>query len=91
MRETMSCWRRLIEYSMKLHGETFEDIVGHAPDTKSWMDVPFDDGYGSQQGCPFTLWTKNRVYFPLCYDGSEWVGSAPRNPCDEEMGHQGGG
>ena len=32
----------------------------------------------------------NWVYFPICYDGAEWVGHAPRNPCDIAMEHQGG-
>ena len=36
-----------------------------------------------QDGKPFTAWTERRVYFPAMYDGSVWVASAPRNPCDE--------
>ncbi len=53
---------------------------------KSWIDT----GHGGEQGQPFTVWTERRVYFPLCYDGAEWVGSAPRDPCDEALRHQGG-
>ena len=37
------------------------------------------------------LWTAARVYFPACYDGSEWCESVPRNPCDEATTHVGGG
>lgn len=51
----------------------------------------FDDGYGGTRGVPFTAWTENRVYFPVCYDGAEWVGSAPRNICEEHTPHMGGG
>jgi hypothetical protein len=51
----------------------------------------FDDGYGGTEGSPFTAWSENWVYFPLCYDGAEWVGCAPRNPCGKAMEHQGGG
>jgi len=54
------------------------------------MKEVFDSGYGGTQGKPFTAWTENRVYFPVMYDGSEWVGSAPRNPCEERTHHQGG-
>jgi hypothetical protein len=50
----------------------------------------FNDGYGGSEGMPFTAWTTNYVYFPVVYDGSEWVGSAPRNRCDIETDHQGG-
>ena len=49
----------------------------------------FDDGYGVSEGEPFTAWTEDRVYFPAVYDGSEWVGSVPRNPSSEKTGHIG--
>tara|TARA_R110002126_G_scaffold13892_2_gene59336 strand:+ start:304 stop:558 length:255 start_codon:yes stop_codon:yes gene_type:complete len=55
------------------------------------MDIQFDEGYGRTMGMSFTAWSETRVYFPICYDGSEWVGSAPRNPCDEKTDHLGGG
>lgn len=29
--------------------------------------------------------------FPICYDGLEWAGSAPRNPNGGAIRHQGGG
>lgn len=61
------------------------------PADETWFNAPFDGGYGSPEGCPFTLWTVDFVYFPICYDGAEWVGSAPRNPRNEASGHQGGG
>jgi len=54
--------------------------------TEPDLDVVFDGSYGCVEGKPFTLWTKQRVYFPTAYDGSEGVSSAPRNPCDEAMG-----
>ncbi len=59
--------------------------------TEEELDRKFDNGYGGEEGAPFTAWSETRVYFPICYDGSEWVGSAPRNPCDEAKKHQGGG
>lgn len=39
----------------------------------------------------FLAWTPTRVYFPVKYDGGEWVESAPRNPCDEHQYPVGGG
>lgn len=58
--------------------------------TEQELDVKFDDGYGGAEGVPFTAWSKTRVYFPVCYDGSEWVDSVPRNPCDDPSSHVGG-
>lgn len=48
----------------------------------------FDGGDGGAEGVPFTAWAETRVFFPLVYDGAEWVGSAPRNPSDEAMEQQ---
>jgi hypothetical protein len=58
--------------------------------TAEELQVEFYGGYGGHNGKSFTAWTDARVYFPVVYDGAEWVGSAPRNPCDEATEHQGG-
>mgnify|MGYP003587901152 CR=1 FL=1 len=58
---------------------------------KDKIDYDFNSGYGGKEGFAFTAWTKDRVYFPGCYDGSEWIDSIPRNPCDEATSHVGGG
>jgi hypothetical protein len=58
--------------------------------TEAELDVEFDGGYGCREGSIFTAWSATRVFFPVSYDGSEWVGSAPRDPCDESTEHQGG-
>ncbi len=50
----------------------------------------FDAGFGGSEGKPFTAWSEKYVYFPIVYDGAEWVGKAPRNLCDEATKHQGG-
>jgi len=34
-------------------------------------------------GKPFLLWTNDRVYFLVIYDGKEWAGSVPRNPTSD--------
>jgi hypothetical protein len=54
------------------------------------LDAEFDDGFGCPEGMPFTAWSERYVYFPVCYDGAERVGRAPRNPCDEANDHVGG-
>lgn len=80
-------WRKQLEAEIRRHPG--EDLIGNTL-TDEQMDVEFDDGYGTSEGVPFTAWSQNRVYFPVVYDGAEWVGSVPRNPCDEETIHLGG-
>lgn len=85
----MTTWRREIENAQGACQDQTPIIACTLTDAE--LDVDFDDGYGGTEGTPFTAWSEKRVYFPICYDGSEWVGSAPRNPCDEKLEHQGGG
>lgn len=82
-------WRKAITAAMRLHGETWDDVVAEAPPVSGW-DRVFYNGYGGIEGEHFTLWTHNRVYFPICYDGAEWADSVPRNPCAERVAHVGG-
>jgi len=81
---TNTTWRKELAGAMGDHKESWGDIVGQ---TKFNPDREFDPGYGSAEGEAFTIWTDKRVYFPLEYDGSEWVSSVPRNPCDEKYDH----
>ena len=95
----MATWRELLTEAMEYHSESWDDVVkvvfgqvhthymdDDKPEEAS-LDREFDDGYGTAEGGPFTLWTQDRVYFPTEYDGSESVGSVPRNPCDVPTGH----
>jgi len=50
----------------------------------------FYSGLGRIKGKPFTAWGEKYVYFPVVYDGVEFVGRAPRNPCGEPTDHVGG-
>lgn len=86
----MATWRDLLHNEMQTHGESLSDLVGCTL-TDAELTEKFDDGYGSEQGKPFTAWTSNRVYFPACYDGSEWVASVSRNPDNVPTHHIGGG
>ena len=97
----MTTWRKLIAAEMKQNKDGFHNLVysffGTA-EKLTWegtftepvtYDREFDDGFGGSNGGPFTVWTKDFVYFPVVYDGAEWVGSVPRNPCDIATEHVG--
>lgn len=58
--------------------------------TDEELDVEFYAGFGSPNGKRFTLWTKNKVYFPVCYDGAESVECVSRNPDGKPTEHVGG-
>ncbi len=85
----MTTWRKLIQYEMAIYGESFDNVIESISEVDGWLDLNFDNGYGIAKGPSFTLWTENRVYFPCEYDGSEFVSSVPRNPCNEIIRHNG--
>jgi len=85
----MTTWKKEIERSMNIHNETWEDIVS-STFKDGEENVEFCDGYGGIDGDPFTVWTKERVFFPCCYDGSEWCSSVSRNPNGIACEHVGG-
>lgn len=86
----MTTWRHEILEAMKNDGEIPESLICTLSDAE--LDTVFDSDYGGIKGQPFTAWGENWVYFPCCYDGSEWVGHAPRNPSKFiPMEHHGGG
>lgn len=84
----MNSWYELLRLAMEENGEDFEKRICTMTDEQ--LKVNFDDDSGEPEGLPFTAWGPDWVYFPIIYDGKEWVGSAPRNPCDHPMAHQGG-
>lgn len=86
----MTTWRKEIQRELDLHGETWSDIESSTL-TPEEAGAEFDSGYGGSEGVAFTVWTKNRVYFPAVYDGAEWVGSVSRNPDGKKTPHIGGG
>ena len=82
-------WRKLLINVLDGNNETLNDIESSTL-TEVELDIDFDDGYGCSEGKPFTVWTKNYVYFPVVYDGAEWVGFTYRNPNGKSTSHQGG-
>jgi len=85
----MSNWKELIQHEMNIQKETFEDVVSSTL-TEEELLKEFYDGFGCSEGEPFTLWTTNRVYFPVVYDGAEWAKSVSRNPDGKPTSHFGG-
>jgi len=83
-------WDALISAEMDKHSETWADVEACTL-SRDQLFKSFDAGFGGTCGEPFTLWTDCRVYFPVQYDGAEWVGSAPRNPNGIPTPHVGGG
>lgn len=83
----VTTWRRLIETKMVEVGDSWDAVRHHT----GGLDVEFDNGFGVAEGQPFTLWTDRWVYFPVVYDGAEWVGCVERHPSDTPTEHFGGG
>ena len=79
-------WRSLLAKAFLKTGDTH--LISTMTDAE--LDKPLSPGYGISRGCPFTAWGETHVYFPVVYDGMEWVGYVPRNPCDTKTRHQGG-
>ncbi len=82
----MVTWKELINDELKNQ----DDKLIACTLSEEELNTEFYDGYGSSEGKHFTAWSETRVYFPVVYDGAEWVGSVPRNPCEERTGHVGG-
>lgn len=82
-------WKELIGDQLKRSGESWKDVESNTLSEED-MKIMFDDGFGGSAGKEFTLWTKNRVYFPAVYDGAEWAASVVRNPDGKPTAHIGG-
>jgi len=81
-------WHSMLKEAFKRNKDDYSKMVTTL--SPEQLMRKFDTGYGGHRGAPFTAWGDKYVYFPLVYDGAEWVGCAPRNPCDEALEHQGG-
>jgi len=86
----MQSWKKMLDEEMNNNSESWDDVVSNTM-TEEEMVKKFDSGFGSSEGIPFTVWTKESVYFPVVYDGAEWVGRVSRNPDGKPTKHQGGG
>lgn len=82
-------WKTLLSAAMSRRGESLADLKSCTLTLAELMQE-FDPGYGRVEGMPFTAWTTKTVYFPICYDGAESIGSVSRNPDNIPTLHQGG-
>lgn len=85
----MATWKALLQEAMKDRDETLADLESITL-TDAELAKEFDDGYGASEGEPFTAWTAKTVYFPVVYDGAEWVGGVSRHPDGKPTYHMGG-
>jgi len=84
-----STWKEKIQIEMDLYGESLSDIVSSTI-SEDEMNKEFNNSYGLIKGIPFTVWTANRVYFPVWSNRSaEWCNSVARNPDGEPTYHIG--
>lgn len=84
----MESWGEMLKEAFIETGDNFDNMKTTLSDED--LDVKFNTGYGGSEGKSFTAWGDNYVYFPVVYDGSEWVGFAPRFICDIATPHWGG-
>ena len=82
-------WKEQIEIEMELYGESLSDIVSSTM-SEDEFNKEFDNERGYNNGIPFTVWTTNRVYFPVGSNMSyEWCNSVARNPDGKPTSHIG--
>lgn len=86
--EWMTTWQEELEAAMEKVADP-GPVLAYAPNEAAFA-VQFDAGYGGAEGPPVLAWTERRAYFPVTYDGAEWVGSAPRSPVPDGQEHVGG-
>lgn len=82
-------WRVQLTETFEEIGDSWDNVMGTTL-TEAQLDTVFYSGFGGSEGCAFTLWTRDFVYFPVVYDGAEWVGYVPRNPNGVATSHWGG-
>lgn len=84
----MANWKQMLIQAFKETGDNFEKMQTTL--TQEELIIEFDGGFGCIKGVSFTSWGEKYVYFPVVYDGAEWVGYAPRNMCEIKTSHLGG-
>lgn len=65
-------WNHRLDVALAANGESAADI-------EASEISKFGKG-GDATDVPFTVWTKNWVYFPYEYDGHDEIRRVPRNP-----------
>ena len=75
-------WDDIVEVRLEDSDDSYDDwIIEKFIDGDGWWyDVEFYNGHGGREGIAFGIWTKDWIYFPIEYDGSEGVKSLPLHP-----------
>ena len=77
----MTSWRELFFDAFLATEDRWPDIV-YCTLSEHELDIEFDSESDDVEGYPFTAWSREWVYFPAQYCGSEWVAYAPRQPIE---------
>lgn len=64
--------------SMSQHNDSVDNIVGTTHSVEELREIKEHEG--------FTIWTKDRVYFPSTSENIYNIESVPRNPSKEACG-----
>lgn len=84
-RTVMKNGKIMLDKAMQENGETWDDVEASTM-TEEDMNAISNLDYGSHaEGCEFTVWTKQSVYYRLRW--AEWVGRVSRNPDGESNTH----
>ena len=83
----MMSWKEAIEIEMEVHADSWENGESVVVRDGGDIETRFDSSEGKTEGKPFCVWTRDRVYFPLTYNGMEAVGSVSRNPDQRPVVH----
>ena len=73
-------WYDELQKEFIKNGDDFSEMLININEKEQKQE--FDSGGGDCNGVPFTAWGVYFVYFPVGYDGSDYIGSVPRNPCN---------
>ena len=82
----MMSWKEAIEIEMEVHADSWNNVestVVRMVATLQHHSIHLL-GYVWEAVC---VWTRDRVYFPLTYNGMEAVGSVSRNPDQKPVVH----
>ena len=70
----MASWYEMLKEEFEVRGDNFENMITTLNEEELIEKIKIK---------AFTAWGEKYVYFPVCADGYNDIGSAPRNPCLE--------
>ena len=67
----MATWKEKINEAFEKTGDSWANVE---------QSTLSEENMSDEFGGAFAIWTKDYVYFPVCYDHLEWIGRVARNP-----------